>query len=108
MGLMDRRRGRASGKRVPVDRAEEVEALYRERCPGFTVKHFHEHPVKDHGFGSIHLRGLHYRFVARGDVLKPDGKPYVNDDANWTWLSEIAAKAARWFLCPKRLGRRWR
>ena len=47
------------------------------------------------GFGSIHLRGLHYLFVVRGDVLKPDGKPYVNDDANWAWLSETAAKAAR-------------
>ena len=50
-GLVDRRLGRASGKRVPVDRAEEVERLYRERYPGFTVKHFHEHLVKDHGFG---------------------------------------------------------
>ncbi len=30
-GLFDRRLGKASGKRVPVDRAEEVERLYRER-----------------------------------------------------------------------------
>jgi transposase len=51
MGLVDRRLGRASGKRVPVDRAEEVERLYRERYQGFTVKHFHEHLVRDHGFG---------------------------------------------------------
>ena len=51
-GLLDRRLGKASGKRVPTDRAEEVERLYRERYPGFTVKHFHEHLVKDHGFGS--------------------------------------------------------
>ena len=50
-GLVDRRLGRASGKRVPVDRAEEVERLYRERYPGFTVKHFHEHLIKSHGFG---------------------------------------------------------
>ena len=50
-GLADRRLGKASGKRVPSDRAEEVERLYRERYPGFTVKHFHEHLVKDHGFG---------------------------------------------------------
>ena len=33
-GLVDRRLGKASGKRVPVDRAEEVERLYRERYPG--------------------------------------------------------------------------
>jgi hypothetical protein len=32
-GLLDRRLGKASGKRVPSDRAEEVEALYRERLP---------------------------------------------------------------------------
>src|SRR6202044_3395125 len=50
-GLLDRRLGKASGKRVPVDRAEEVERLYRERYQGFTVKHFHEHLIKDHAFG---------------------------------------------------------
>ena len=50
-GLLDQRLGKASGRRVPTDRAEEVEALYRERYQGFTVKHFHEHLVKDHGFG---------------------------------------------------------
>jgi transposase len=51
VGLLDRRLGKASGKRVPIDRAEEVEALYRERYSGFTVQHFHEHLIKDHGFG---------------------------------------------------------
>ena len=50
-GLLDRRLGKSSGKRVPPDRAAEVERLYRERYQGFTVKHFHEHLVKDHGFG---------------------------------------------------------
>jgi transposase len=50
MGLLDRRLGKASGKRVPVDRRAEVEALYRSRYAGFTAKHFHEHLVKDHRF----------------------------------------------------------
>src|SRR6202453_3096462 len=49
--FLDRRLGKTSGRRVPSDRAEEVERLYRERYQGFTVKHFHEHLVKDHGFG---------------------------------------------------------
>jgi transposase len=49
-GLSDRRMGRGSGKRVPVDRGEEVEALYRTRYSGFTAKHFHEHLVRDHNF----------------------------------------------------------
>src|ERR1700722_8415300 len=49
-GLLDRRIGRASGKRVPVDRCEEVERLYRTRCQSFTARHFHEHLVGDHRF----------------------------------------------------------
>ena len=58
-GLLDRRFGRASGKRVPVDREAEVEALYRTRYSGFTAKHFHEHLVRDHQFKArwaTHLR----------------------------------------------------
>lgn len=49
-GLLDRRLGRASGRRVPVDREQEVENLYRTRYSGFTAKHFHEHLVRDHKF----------------------------------------------------------
>lgn len=49
-GLLDRRLGKASGKRVPSDWSEEVEALYRTRYAGFTAKHFHEHLVKEHNF----------------------------------------------------------
>ncbi len=49
-GLLDRRLGKVSSKRVPVDEALRVERLYRERYHGFTAKHFHEHLVKDHSF----------------------------------------------------------
>jgi len=49
-GLLDRRLGKASGKRVPLDREAEVEALYRTRYSGFTAKHFHELLVRDHKF----------------------------------------------------------
>jgi hypothetical protein len=41
---------KASGKRVPADRAAKAEALYRGRYGGFTAKHFHEHLVRDHHF----------------------------------------------------------
>jgi hypothetical protein len=44
----------------------------------------------------IHLRGLHYAIVARGDVIRPDGRIYVNDEEAWLWLQSTAAKAARW------------
>jgi hypothetical protein len=44
----------------------------------------------------IHLRGLHYAIVVRGNVIKPNGEIYLNDHANWKWLQETASKAARW------------
>lgn len=44
----------------------------------------------------IHLRGLHYALVAAGDVARPDGRTYINDDETWAWLVSHAAKAARW------------
>lgn len=49
-GLIDRRRGRASGRRVPVDRIEWVLAQYRTRYFDFTAKHFHERLVAEHRF----------------------------------------------------------
>src|SRR5271167_2459628 len=55
-GLLDRRIGKASGKRVPVDRCEEVEALYRTRYQGFTARHFHEHLVREHRFAWSYSR----------------------------------------------------
>jgi len=63
-GLLDRRLGKASGKRVPSDRSEEVEALYRTRYAGFTAKHFHEHLVKEHNF-SWAIRGRRPSFTRR-------------------------------------------
>jgi hypothetical protein len=73
-GLMDRRLGKASGKRVPSDRGEEVEALYRTRYAGFTARHFHEHLVRDHRFAwgytwtktFLQSRGLLERARRRG------------------------------------------
>ena len=44
----------------------------------------------------VHLRGLHYILVAAGDVVRPDGQRYVNDDPTWQWMADTAAKAARW------------
>jgi transposase len=47
-GLLDRRLGRPSSKRVPSDDEAEIERLYRTRYRGFTARHFHEHLVRDH------------------------------------------------------------
>ena len=49
-GLIDRRRGRLSGRRAAVDRIEFVVEQYRTRYWDFTVKHFHEALVAEHGF----------------------------------------------------------
>src|ERR1700757_2269754 len=49
-GLIDRRRGRASGRRAAVDRIEFVVEQYRTRYWDFTVKHFHEALQAEHGF----------------------------------------------------------
>jgi transposase len=38
-GLFDRRRGRPSPKRVPVEVVEEVLRLYQERYADFNVRH---------------------------------------------------------------------
>jgi hypothetical protein len=43
-----------------------------------------------------HWRGLHYAIVARGNVRKPDGTVFRNTDDDWTWLANVAGKAARW------------
>jgi hypothetical protein len=47
------------------------------------------------GSRSVHLRGLHYVLVT-ANAEKPDGTLYRNNDDNWNWLEEKAAKAARW------------
>jgi transposase len=41
-GLLDRRRGKPSVKRVPVATVEQVLGLYREKYFDLNVRHFHE------------------------------------------------------------------
>jgi transposase len=41
-GLFDQRRGKRSIHRVPMETAEKVLALYRDKYPDFNVRHFHE------------------------------------------------------------------
>ena len=49
-GLYDRRLGRVSARRAPVDEVARVLELFDTRYWDFTAKHFHEKLVADHGF----------------------------------------------------------
>jgi transposase len=48
-GLADGRIGKASGRRAPVDEVGRVLALFETRYFDFTVRHFHEKLVVEHG-----------------------------------------------------------
>ena len=48
-GLFDRRRGKPSPKRVPLEEAEEVLRLYQEKYADLNVRHFHEKLGEEHG-----------------------------------------------------------
>jgi transposase len=48
-GLLDRRRGKPSPKRVPVAQVEQVLGLYREKYFDLNVRHFHEKLREQHG-----------------------------------------------------------
>jgi transposase len=49
-GLADRRLGRASVRRVPVDKIVWMLGEYRTRHAGWNVKHFHEYLRRQYGF----------------------------------------------------------
>ena len=50
-GLMDRRVGQPSSKRVPLAVVEQVFTLYREKYFDLNVRHFHEKLQQEHGIG---------------------------------------------------------
>src|SRR5664279_272614 len=50
-GLLDRRRGVPSRRRVPQAQAEQVVSLYREQYFDLNVRHFHEKLVEEHQIG---------------------------------------------------------
>ncbi len=47
-GLFDRRRGKPSPKRIPLEIVEQVLMLYQHQYFDFNVKHFHEKLSEDH------------------------------------------------------------
>src|SRR5437660_3086920 len=47
-GLFDRRRGKPSGRRIPLAQVEQVLGLYRDRYHDLNVRHFHEKLRDEH------------------------------------------------------------
>lgn len=100
-GLLDRRLGKASAKRVPERDLGLMLKLYRECYRGWNVKHFHEHLVRDHDFRwgytwvktQLHTAGLVERAKRRGaHRRKRERKPCAGmmlhqDGSRFAWLA---------------------
>ena len=100
-GLVDRRLGKPSAKRVPSEAAQLMKELYEGPYRGWNVKHFHEHLVRDHGFRwsyswtktQLQTAGLATRAARRGaHRRKRERKPFEGmmlhqDGSRATWLS---------------------
>jgi transposase len=105
-GLLDRRLGKASSRRTPVDQIDQVLTLYRERYGGFSARHFHDKLCQHHGFrlgytwtklrlqaagliAKAPRRGAHRkkrpRRPLRGMLLHQDGSPH-------RWLPALEAQ----------------
>jgi Winged helix-turn helix len=73
-GLIDRRLGKPSSKRIEATEVDRMLELYRTVYRGWNVKHFHEHGVRDHKFSwgytwtktQLHTAGLVERAKRRG------------------------------------------
>ena len=70
-GLFDRRRGKASPKRVAVATVEKVLELYRDRYPDLNVRHFHEKLAAEH---QIELSYSWVKGVLQGAGLITQGR----------------------------------
>jgi transposase len=110
-GLLDRRRGKPSPKRVPLAEAEEVLRLYQEKYADLNVRHFHEKLQEAHGIELSYTwvklalqgaglvkkgwkRGVHRKRRARrplpGMLLHVDGSRHQwYQDSRWYDLIEI-------------------
>jgi hypothetical protein len=81
-GIIDRRRGRASGRRSGVDEIAWLIEEFRTRYFDFTAKHFHE---------AIHGRPM------------ADGKPFVR---SYTWTKSVLQQRGLVTKAPKRSAHR--
>jgi transposase len=104
-GLVDRRLGKVSPKRIEAVEVERMLHLYRKVYRGWNVKHFHEHGLRDHRFSwgytwtktQLHTAGLVERAKRRGAhrrkrERKPcEGMMLHQDGSRHLWLEGQAA-----------------
>jgi hypothetical protein len=100
-GLIDRRLGKPSPKRIAAGEVARMLGLYRTVYRGWNVKHFHEHGVRDHKFAwgytwtktHLHAAGLVERAKRRGAhrrkrERKPcEGMMLHQDGSRHGWLA---------------------
>ena len=100
-GLIDRRLGKPSPKRVPEADRQLMLELYKGAYRGWNVRHFHEHLVRDHRFQwgytwvktQLHTAGLVERTKRRGaHRRKRERKPFEGmmlhqDGSRAAWLA---------------------
>jgi hypothetical protein len=100
-GLVDRRLGKPSPRRVPARDLRLMLELYGDAYRGWNVRHFHEHLVRDHGFrwgytwvkAQLHTAGLVERAKRRGaHRRKRERKPFEGmmlhqDGSRAAWLA---------------------
>jgi len=70
-GLVDRRKGKASDKRVPLAKVEQVLQLYQETYFDLNMRHFHEKLCAEHG---IKLSYTWVQKALQGAGLVPRGR----------------------------------
>jgi hypothetical protein len=101
-GLLDRRLGKPSPKRIGAIEIARMLQLYRTVYRGWNVKHFHEHGVRDHKFAwgytwtktQLHTAGLVDRAKRRGAhrrkrERKPcEGMMLHQDGSRHGWLAD--------------------
>ena len=74
-GLVDRRKGRPSDRRVPLETVEEVMRLYQEIYFDLNMRHFHEKLQEEH---SIHLSYTWVQKALQGAGLVARGRRREN------------------------------
>ena len=101
IGLIDRRLGKPSERRIAAAAVDRMLELYRTVYRGWNVKHFHEHGVRDHKFSwgytwtktQLHAAGLVERAKRRGAhrrkrERKPcEGMMLHQDGSRAAWLA---------------------